>query len=210
MDGEKQVQPPAHTGRKIYLVPFVQEIEKGPADYADYNEKVAAYWREVGDHLSKLESRFGQIRKIFHESLVSGGDEGLQSLERINPKAHRLIDRKIKKGAELVSIENVDILQETLDWGRCLAVVLGPQVLRKVSAAYSEANQKRSELMLNRIDTNLQDEETSLLIIREEHALQFPGDIQVFYVSPPSLDDVRRSLREQIARAERVAESGNA
>ena len=203
MDNEAQVEQQSHTGRKLYLAPLVLEMQDAPEGYG---EKVASYWREVGDHISKLETRFGQVHKIYHESLASGGDEGLKVIEQINPKAFRLIDRKIKKGAELVSIEDVELLQETFDWARCLAVVHAPKVLRQVSVAYHEADSKRSQVMVSRIDASLQDGEAALLIIGQEHALQFPNDIQVFYVSPPSLDEISRLLRERSTRAGRAGD----
>ena len=204
MDNETQVEQQSHTGRKLYLVPLALEMQDGPEGY---EEKLSAYWREVGEHVGKLEARFGQVHKIYHESLASGGDAGLKVIEQINPKAYRLIDRRVKRGAELVSIEEVELLQETFDWGRCLAVVFSPKVVRQVSMAYQEANRKRADVMVSRIDTSLQDEEAALLIIGQEHALQFPNDIQVFYTSPPSLDEIRRLLREYSARVEKTAES---
>ena len=204
MDNETQVEQQSHAGRKLYLVPLVLEMQEGPEGYG---EKLASYWREVGEHVSKLEARFGQVQKIYHESLASGGDEGLKVIEQINPKAYRLIDRKVKRGADLVSVEDVELLQETFDWGRCLAVVAGPKVLRQVSTAYQEASRKRTQVMVSRIDTSLQDDEAALLIIGQEHALQFPNNIQVFYTSPPSLDEVRRLLREYSARADEAEAS---
>jgi hypothetical protein len=76
-----------------------------------------------------------------------------------------------------------------------------------VSTAYQEANRQRDQVMVSRIDASLKDEEAALLIIGQEHALQFPNDIQVFYISPPSLDEIRRLLREYSAKAEKAEES---
>jgi hypothetical protein len=33
--------------------------------------------------------------------------------------------------------------------------------------------------------------------MREGHQVQFPSDIQVFYVAPPSLDEIKRWLKEK-------------
>ncbi len=202
MDNETAVEQKAHTGRKLYLAPLVLEIQKGPAGY---NEKIETYWKEVADHIGKLEMRFGQIRKVYHESIAEEGETGLKAIEEINPNAYRIIDRKIKKGAELVPIEDMELLRETVDWGRCLAIVSSAKAFRQVSEYYHEARNKRFQAMLDRIDISLQDEEAALLIIGQEHALQFPGDIQVFYVSPPSLDEIHRILREHAARADKDA-----
>ena len=200
MDNGTQTERETPIGRKLYLVPLVLEMPDGPEGYA---EKVAAYWREVTDHVSKLEANFGQVRKIYHESLMAGGNEGLEILKRSNPQAHRMIDRKIKKGAALVAIEEPELLQETFDWGRCLAIVTSSKVLRQVSAAYQEASRKRSQQLAEALNRDLQNEEIALMIIGQDHALQFPGDIQVFYISPPTLDEIRRWLREQAEQAER-------
>jgi len=137
------------------------------------------------------------VCKIYHESLISGGNEGLEILKRSNPQAHRMIDRKVKKGATLVAIEEPELLRETYDWGRCLAIVSSAKVLRQVSVAYQEASRKRTQLMAEALDRDLQDGEIALTVLGQDHALQFPSDIQVFYISPPTLDEIRRWLREQ-------------
>lgn len=187
----------AQGGRRIYLIPLVFELKDPPEGYA---EKLDAYWQETADHVRRLETRFGQVRKIFHESLPAGGDEGLRAIERSSPRAHRVIDRKCKLGAELVAVEDPVVLQEAYDWGACLSIVASPSVQEKVGAFYHAANQKRRQIMEERIDQNLNSGEAALLVVGLEHALRFPQDVEVFYVSPPSLDEVRRLLREHVNR----------
>ncbi|HID64998.1 MAG TPA: hypothetical protein EYP49_19945 [Anaerolineae bacterium] len=197
---EKAEKPqPKHFGRKLYLVPLVFALKDSPPGYA---EKLEAYWGEVRNHLRNLEARFGKIGKVYHESVPLGGEEGLKLVEQLNEKVHRMLRRKCQQGAEFVALEDRDLFEETMDWRRCLAVVLSGPVLRKVSEFYQEASRKRYELMAKRIDETLKDEEAGVLIIGEDHAVQFPPDIQVFYVAPPALDELHRLLREQ-ARASR-------
>jgi hypothetical protein len=195
---EKAEKPqPKQFGRKLYLVPFVFALQDGPSGYA---EKLEAYWGEVGNHVRNLEVRFGKINKVYHESVPLGGEEGLKLVEQLNEKAHRMLRRKCQQGAEFIALEDKDLFEETMDWRRCLAVVLSGPVLRKVSDFYREASRKRYELMAKRIDETLEDEEAGVLIIGEDHAVQFPSDIQVFYVAPPALDELHRLLRDH-ARA---------
>jgi len=188
---------PKHFGRKLYLVPFVFALRDGPPGYA---EKVEAYWAEVGNHVRSLEARFGKIGKVYHESVPLGGEEGLKLVEQLNEKAHKMLRRKCQQGAEFVALEDSALFEQTMDWRRCLAVLLNGPVLRKVSELYQAASRKRYELMAKRIDETLKDEEAGVLIIGEDHAVQFPSDIQVFYVAPPALDELYRLLREN-ARA---------
>jgi hypothetical protein len=70
-------------------------------------------------------------------------------------------------------------------------------VFSKVYQAYQESGKKRDEHIAKRIDETLQADETAVLFMRESHRVQFPGDIQVFYVAPPSLDAIQRALRER-------------
>jgi hypothetical protein len=188
---------PKHFGRKLYLVPFVLALQDGPPGYA---EKLEAYWTEVGNHVRNLEARFGKIGKVYHESVPLSREEGLKLVEQLNEKAHRMLKRKCQQGAEFVAIEDKDLFEETMNWRRCLAVVLSGPVLQKVSEFYQKASRKRYELMAKRIDETLTDEEAGVLIISEDHAVQFPSDIQIFYVAPPALDELHRLLRNH-ARA---------
>jgi hypothetical protein len=196
---EAEKPQPGHSGRKLYLVPFVFALQDGPSGYA---EKLEAYWREVRSHIYNLEARFGKISKVYHESVPLGGEEGLKLVEQLNEKAHRMLRRKCQQGAEFVALEDKDLFEETMDWRRCLAVVLSGPVMQKASEFYQKASRRRYELMAKRIDETLQDEEAGILIIGEDHAVQFPTDIQVFYVAPPALDELHRLLRDH-ARASR-------
>jgi hypothetical protein len=192
---EAEKPQPGHSGRKLYLVPFVFALQDGPSGYA---EKLEAYWREVRSHIYNLEARFGKISKVYHESVTLGGEEGLKLVEQLNEKAHRMLRRKCQQGAEFVALEDRDLFEETMDWRRCLAVVLSGPVRRKVSDFYREAIRERYELMAKRIDETLNDGEAGILIIGKDHAVQFPSDIRVFYVSPPALDELYHLLRNHV------------
>jgi hypothetical protein len=200
---EKAEKPqPKYFGRRLYLVPLVFALKDSPPGYA---EKLEAYWGEVGNHVRNLEARFGKISKIYHESVPLGGEEGLKLVEQLNQKAHRMLRRKCQQRAEFVALEDRDLFEETMDWRRCLAVALSGPVLRKVSEFYREASRKRYELMAKRIDETLKDEEAGVLIIGEDHAVQFPPDIQVFYVAPPALDELHRLLRDHTRASQEQA-----
>jgi hypothetical protein len=194
----------SHTGRKLYLVPMVLTVASKDAPEG-YNEGVEAFWRQTTEHVRRLEARFGAVRKIYHESVsAADADVALKTIERANAPAFALIDRKVKLGAQWISIEEAGLLQEVVDWSRCLAVVESPTVARQLSGFLREAGQKRNTAMAQRIDASLGDDEAGLLIIAQDHAVQFPPDVQVFYVSPPSLDEINRLLREAAAREKKA------
>ena len=85
-----------------------------------------------------------------------------------------------------------------MDWSKCLAVGLQNQkVLNLVYELYLEVNQKRNNHITKRINDSLQANEIGILLMREGHQIQFPSDIQIFYVAPPALDELKRWLRDQ-------------
>lgn len=186
-------------GRKLFFVPLVfTPLEKE----AHLSEMTAKYWGEVESHLGNLESKLSDIKKIYHELLP--GDEGLETLAHLSVGSHRIVESLLGKGAALTEVEDDDILGEYTEWGRCLSLDLrSPVVFAKVFEAYQLAQRKRNEHIAKRIDETLQADETAVLFMREGHQVQFPKDIQVFYVAPPSLDVIKRALRERQEKAYR-------
>jgi hypothetical protein len=180
-------------GRKLFFVPLVfKPMEQD----ASLSELMAKYWVEVESHLANLESKLSDIKKIYHELLP--GEEGIQRLKDLGIGSPRIVEALMGKGAALTQIEDPDIMDEFSDWGRCLSVGLqSPAVFGKVYEAYQESGKKRDEHIAKRIDDTLQADESAVLFMREGHRVQFPADIQVFYVAPPSLDAVQRALRER-------------
>jgi hypothetical protein len=104
----------------------------------------------------------------------------------------------LDSGAELQPIEDNEVLIEYDDWSRCLAIGLGSQkAFTYVYQAFLDIQKRRNEQIIKRIDETLKGDEIGLLVMREGHQLQFPSDIQVFYIAPPSLDEIRRWLMER-------------
>jgi len=50
------------------------------------------------------------------------------------------------------------------------------------------------------IDETLGADEAGLFVVNEDHQVQFSDDIQVFYISPPSLDEIKRWVGAQMRR----------
>jgi len=186
-------------GRKLFFVPLVfTPLEREES----LSEMTAKYWGEVERHLANLESRLSDIKKIYHELLP--GEEGIERLAELSIGSHRIVEGLIGRGAVLTEVEDSDILGEYMEWGRCLSLDLrSPVVFAKVFEAYQEAQRKRNEHIARRIDETLQADESAVLFMREGYHVQFPADIQVFYVAPPSLDVIQRTLRERQEKAYR-------
>ncbi|MCH8063247.1 MAG: hypothetical protein IH861_12160 [Chloroflexi bacterium] len=191
--------------RKLFLVPNFPFPPDVPDELKSLVDK---YWMELRDHVNNLERSLGAVGHVFHEMLFADGEEGLDILEQLNPQGHPFIKTLCSSTATLEATEDGDILQENADWQRCLSIGLGSKkVLDLAMEGYQETTQKRFEHIGSRIDETLKENETGVLFIREDHRVQFPSDIQVFYVAPPALNDLKRWLNDQSQATQRAAES---
>ena len=181
-------------GKKLYLVPLIYSSEDAPSEY---KEKCSRYWQQVTEQLGNLE-KIGKVNRIYYESISQSGEDGMKVMERLNPSSYQIAKSKCDNGALLETIEREELLDEAMDWERCLLVgFVSEKVASKVSEFYVEAAKKRYEFMAKRISETLKDNEAGLLFIREGHRVQFPSDVEVFSVFPPALDEIHRWLRDQ-------------
>jgi hypothetical protein len=181
--------------RKLYCVANIYAVEDAPDDFRNL---VGKYWDEVVSQIDKVEAA-GKIKKIFCEIVSQKGEESLDMWAKINERVPEIIKKKISDGGELVPFEDEEILGQYTDWGNCLRVVFTRQVFTRVLEFYNEFAEKRLQHIMTVIDSNLPEAEAGLLIMKDEDRakLQFPADIEVFLITPPSYDDIIRWFRER-------------
>ena len=182
-------------GRKLYFIPILFGGTESPADYL---EKFNKYWNEVETQMSHLEQKLGKIDKIYHELIHVGSEDGIKTIKELNEKSYQIAVNRLDKGAQVEATEEAELLTEFMDWSRCLTIGLQNQkVLKQVYESYVEISKKRNEHITQRIDETLKEDEIGILFMREGHQIQFPEDIQVFYVAPPILDEIKRWFRDR-------------
>jgi hypothetical protein len=187
-------------GRKLYFIPVFYGGRDAPADYI---EKLKNYWEQVEQQVSSLELKLGKISKIFHEFIPDSGENGLKVIKELNVNSYEVVKNRVNKGAQFEALEDHDLLTEFMDWGSCLAIGLQNQnVVAKVYEFYAEVAKKRNEYIIKHIDESIKGDEVGMLLMREGHQLQFPADIEVFYISPPALDEISRWYRDQEAKSQ--------
>ena len=180
--------------RKIFLLPLFYKGTAAPDDYVRIYEN---YWSEAEEHLEMLTERLGEVDRIYHESISSGGQEGMQIMEALNAESYEIASREFANGAELEVFEDWELLEETMDWERCILMGLISRKVREiVSKMYMESSKKRYACLSKAIDGTLKAREVGLLFARGNNNIPFPSDIEVFTVSPPALDDIYNWLRE--------------
>ncbi len=186
--------------RKLCLVPLLYSWESAPNEYV---EKFNLYWQQVREHIANLESKIGEVNRIYHESITIAGEEGLKVLERLNPSSCQLARDKCQSIAQVEAVEDSELAEESMDWERHLLLgFISQKVAKTVSDFFAEASRKRYEHIATRIDETLKDNEVAILFIREGHRVQFPPDIEVFSVAPPALDEIHRWLRDRSSSIE--------
>ncbi|HJX03683.1 MAG TPA: hypothetical protein VJ488_03895 [Dehalococcoidia bacterium] len=181
--------------RKVYLVPLIYAGENVPGDYM---EKYELYWKQVPEHMENLENRIGLAKHIYHESICEAGDDGLKALENLHKQSFGMVKERCQRGACFEALEDKELLEEALDWQRCLIMgFMSQKVADKVSQYYIETSKKRYSHIEGVIDRTLQTDEAALLLINERHMIQFPSDIEVFRVAPPALNEINKWLRDR-------------
>jgi hypothetical protein len=178
--------------RKLFLVPNFMIPPNAPKEVQDLLE---GYWSEVRSHIENLERSLGKVTHVYHEIVYSYGDEGLGMLQEVNPKGSAFIQVLCQSDAKLEAAEDKDLVEESMDWQRCLTIGLASEKVAKTAMeGFQEATQGRFDHIAKKIDDTLKVGESSVLFIGEGHRIQFPSDVRVFYVAPPSLDALKRWL----------------
>ena len=184
--------------RKLFLVPLFLIPPNAPDDGQQLLEQ---YWFQIRDHVENLERSLGKVTHVYHEMIFSEAEEGLEIIDQLNPRGCFFVHAMCHSEARLEATDDRALLEEIADWQRCLGLgLLSQKVLSTALEGYQETSKRRFEHIGARIDETLKDGQAGVLFIREDHRIQFPPDIQVFYVAPPTLDALKRWIDEQ-ARA---------
>ena len=194
--------------RRLLLLPlmFAPPVQ-AEGENSDGRVIYQRYWEQARTQVDALASGLGGLHHVYHESLVEGGEEGLAYLQMADPHAYAMIQVRCQAGATLQATESIDLVTETIDLQRCLMVPFtNDGVANRIQEWLAESTRNRYQHIAQQIDQTLQADETGLLLINERHQVQFPTDIEVFYIAPPALDEYRRWVQNWVARQERAAE----
>ena len=185
--------------RKLFCLPLIPSIKMKEGS-EDLRNSIDLFWREAGKQINDLE-RAGRISYVFYESVTKEGEAGLEMVKQISEQSYSIVKEKLDQGAELVIIEDEEVLGEFLDWSICLSVVRKSQkVQKKILEFYRDALKRKFERNAKTIDDTIKNGEAALLVMTEENRMQIqsylPSDIEVFLVHPPALNDFQRCFRD--------------
>lgn len=184
--------------RKLLLVPRLYEPPAGAEEGIAILQR---YWDQIQSQVASLETGLGPTKHIYHESLTEGGEQGLRHLEAVDQWSHTFVQAKCQAGATLEPTEDEETLGETLDLQRCLMMPFASnKVAMRLQEWFTDGVRRRYQHVSKQIDDTLGEGEVGLLVIDERHQVQFPADVEVFFVAPPALDEFRRWLDGWIAK----------
>ena len=186
--------------KKIY---FLTNLFLPPNATDIYKSIFDRYWKEVGDHLDKLEIA-GKVSKIFCESIYMTGEKSMKVLNAMNPMLSKIVQKKIDAGGKLLPLESQDIFGAYIDWNNCHMVVRTPKVDEIIHKYLKEAVRERFEYIKSVLKENIAEGEAILLIMREEDRefLKLPEGIELFSITPPAYDDLNKFIRDSKSEKE--------
>ncbi|MCY3637648.1 MAG: hypothetical protein OXG80_00965, partial [Chloroflexi bacterium] len=79
--------------------------------------------------------------------------------------------------------------------------LMSEKVMNLAISGIQETTQQRFDHIAERISETLTNTGNGALFISEGHRVQFPADIQVFFVAPPALDALKRWIDSQMRGA---------
>lgn len=186
--------------KKVYFVRNLF-LPKNATD--KYKDIYYRYWREVEEHLTRLELA-GKVSKIFCESIYMTGEESMKVLSAMNVQLEQIVKKKIEAGGEFLPLEDRDIFGSYIDWSNCLMLVRTPKVYKTVHTFLHEAIRDRFQHIKSVLSENITDGEAGLLIMRDEdrERLELPDDMELFFVTPPAYDDLLTFIRDSSSETE--------
>jgi hypothetical protein len=185
--------------RRLFCLPLIPQFNQ--QDLAnDLKKSIQEFWVQVASKIEDLE-RMGKVSHVFVESVTKNGESGLDMVKQLSEECYDIVKEKIDKGAELVVVENEEVLNEFLEWSLCLSVIRRSQkVFTRVFEFYQDARDRRNKEIAEKINRTLKKNDCGLLMITDEIRLQIQpslsSDIHVFLIHPPAFNDIIRGFRE--------------
>jgi len=181
--------------KKIY---FVRNLYLPRNATDQYKSIFDRYWKEVEEHLSKIETA-GKIVKIFCESIYMSGEDATRILKSMNESLEHIVQRKIDSGAQLLPLEDKEIFGAYVDWNNCMMVIRTLKVYDKVQKELKAVVKDRFKHIKSVLESSIGKAEAAMLIMRGEDRdlLELPDDIEIFLISPPAYDDLMKFMRDR-------------
>lgn len=177
-------------------IPTTDEAKKSV-----FKKTVEKYWIQVRSQLEQLSSKLGQIKAIFHEYISVDEENGLSMLKKLDKHSYEITKELVNGGSHLFALEDSELLMEVEDWQKCMMVGLSSQkAYTKVFEQFKVAAGKRDQFMTEILNNSLKPNDTGLIFVSSSKQFRFPKDIELFFISPPALNDIDNMMQAQYSQ----------
>lgn len=178
--------------RKILLIPLLYgpppEVEEG-------NSILDKYWDQVNAQITSLESSLGPINIVYVEYMTKHEQEAIEQVKFMHQGVQKIVELSKNNDSVIQATEDEAILSQFIDLQRLMMVPFtSEKIYSEIQIWYKKVVQQRYEYISDNIGNTLKDDQMGILIINENHQIQFPLDIEVIFISPPALDEFRKWL----------------
>ncbi len=145
----------------------------GEESWERHKATASHFWQRVSDYLEMLDAK---NLKVYQDGFVSDGDLGKKIIKegaRRGSKNYEIILNLLNRGAEIVSTEDMALLQEEYGY---ISQIMKAKTPSQKSQAYKKYESRKSQLTMERdgfiaraINETLEDGEVGLLFIGTYH-----------------------------------------
>ena len=199
--------------RKLYVVPSLP-FEELAYEFKIDDTKVESFWSEVREKIDHFVSMYGSVGILYIEGMDENKNVGIEFFEKLEKESshYKLLKALVDSGAKIRGIDNEEhirrsrllfeeysktFLQETKEihqgfYGKDIDFDKWREYLvKKIQETQEEMNRLVSKLIQEMPEDN-----TGVLIITEGRPVEYPQNMDVFMIRPPSFDEIARNIRD--------------
>ena len=201
--------------RKLYVVPtlpFEELAQEMDIDRA----KVERFWGEVREKIEYFRSTYGNISRVYVESMDEDETKGIEFFERLGKESnhYKFLKNLTDAGAKLKGIDSITSLRRTKLLYDEYSISFSPETEDIHKGFYGkdiDFNKWREYLVKMIQETQdgigkhatgiigeLPENTNGVLIFTDGRPIEYPAGIDVFQIRPPAFDELAKLLRDKM------------
>ncbi|MCG2736627.1 MAG: hypothetical protein L6282_09570 [Candidatus Methanoperedenaceae archaeon] len=201
--------------RKLYVVPtlpFEELAQEMDIDRA----KVERFWGEVREKIEYFRSTYGNISRVYVESMDEDEPKGIEFFERLGKESnhYKFLKNLTDAGAKLKGIDSITSLRRTKllydEYSRSFSPETEDihkgfyvkdidfnkwrEYLVKMIQETQDGIGKHATGIIGELPENT----NGVLIFTDGRPIEYPAGIDVFQIRPPAFDELAKLLRDKM------------
>lgn len=199
--------------RKLYVVPTLP-FEELALQFNIDNAKIERFWGEVNEKIEYFASTYGNIGIVYIEGINEDESADLEFFERYGKGSshYKLAETLIEKGAKLKGIDKEELIERSRLLFDEYSKSFQPEI-KKLHEEFFGKNidfegwrnylvkkiqetQDEMSRLVSKLIGEMPEDASGILIITDERPVEYPPDVDVFMIRPPSFDELARNIRD--------------